>query len=127
MLLHLTPVPACKAAQWLCVSVDLMLEQGSNLPLKQGGGESEAYWCFSYKSTSRKPQQKCCTASRWISGGATAGREERRQDVSERGRKAEEGRREGEEMFERRGQHKNLADKKMEGDEKRGGTKVKLE
>lgn len=35
-LLHLTPVPACKAPRWLCVSVDLTLKQGSNLPLKRG-------------------------------------------------------------------------------------------
>ena len=69
VVLHLSPVPACDTAQRLCVFVDLMLKRGSNLPLRLG--QREAYWCFSYKSTSRKPRQKCCTASRWISGGAT--------------------------------------------------------
>lgn len=75
--LHLTPVPACEAPRQLCVFVDLKLERGSNLPLRQG--EREAYWCFSYKSTSRKPRQRCCTASQRISDGATpSGRVERR-------------------------------------------------
>lgn len=41
------------AQRRLCVFVDLTLEQGSNLPLRQG--ERRAYWCFSYKSTSRNP------------------------------------------------------------------------
>lgn len=73
-----------------CVFVDLMLEQGTNLPLRQG--EREAYWCFSYKSTSRKPRQRCCTASQRISDRARGAWRERwwekrsgRDDVMEEG------------------------------------------
>ena len=36
-LLHLTPVPACEARRRLSVFVDVKLERGSNLPLRQGG------------------------------------------------------------------------------------------
>lgn len=35
-LLHLTPVPAREAPEHLCVFVDLELQRGSNLPLRQG-------------------------------------------------------------------------------------------
>lgn len=76
------------------MSVDLTLKQGSNLPLKRGWwGGGGAYWCFSYKSTSRKPWQKCCTTSQWISSGATArdrGEGTGYKREGERGRKTEE-------------------------------------